>query len=79
MRAVFIMLKVEPGFVSAVADQITELGSFSEAYSISGAYDLLVKLYVENFDDLSHLVTEQIQKIPHVRETFTILTFRAFQ
>ncbi|MBI3245447.1 MAG: Lrp/AsnC ligand binding domain-containing protein [Deltaproteobacteria bacterium] len=79
MRAVFIMLKVEPGSLAAVADRITELGSFSEAYSISGTYDLLVKLYVENFDDLSHLVTEQIQKIPHVRETFTILTFQAFQ
>lgn len=79
MRAVFLMLKVEPGSLAAVADRITELESFSEAYSISGAYDLLVKLYVENFDDLSHLVTEQVQKIPHVRETFTILTFHAFQ
>jgi DNA-binding Lrp family transcriptional regulator len=79
MRAIFLMIKVEPGTLSQVADRITELESFSEAYSISGAYDLLVKLYVENFDDLSHLVTEQIQKIPHVRETFTILTFHAFQ
>lgn len=79
MRAVFLMLKVEPGTLAQVADQMTELESFSEAYSISGAYDLLVKLYVENFDDLSHLVTEQIQKIPHIRETFTILTFHAFK
>ena len=79
MRAVFLMLKVEPGALAEVADRIAELESFSEAYSISGAYDLLVKLYVENFDDLSHLVTEQVQKIPRVRETFTILTFHAFK
>ncbi len=79
MRAVFLMLKVEPGALAEVADHVAELESFSEAYSISGAYDLLVKLYVENFDDLSHLVTEQVQKIPHVRETFTILTFHAFK
>jgi DNA-binding Lrp family transcriptional regulator len=79
MRAVFLMLKVEPGSLATVADRVAELESFSEAYSISGAYDLLVKLYVENFDDLSHLVTEQVQKIPHVRETFTILTFHAFK
>ena len=79
MRAIFLMLKVEPGTLAEVADRVTELESFSEAYSISGAYDLLVKLYVENFDDLSHLVTEQIQKISHVRETFTILTFHAFK
>jgi len=79
MRAIFVMLKVEPGTLAEVADRITELDSFSEAYSISGTYDLLVKLYVENFDDLSRLVTEQIQRIPHVRETFTILTFHAFK
>jgi DNA-binding Lrp family transcriptional regulator len=78
MRAVFIMMKTDPGTLAEVADRVTELQS-SEAYSISGEYDLLVKLYVENFDDLSHLVTDQIQKIPHVRETFTILTFHAFK
>jgi len=79
MRAVFLMVKVDPGSLAEVADRVTELESFSEAYSISGTYDLLIKLYVENFDDLSHLVTEQIQKIPHVRETFTIITFHAFK
>ena len=79
MRAVFLMLKVEPNRLAEVADQVSELDTFSEAYSISGAYDLLVKLYVEDFDDLSSLVTEQIQKIPNLKETFTILTFHPFK
>jgi DNA-binding Lrp family transcriptional regulator len=79
MRAVFIMIKVDPGGVQAVADKLTQMDNFSEAYSISGAYDILAKLYVENFDDLGHLVSEQIHKLPHIRETFTILTFNAFQ
>lgn len=78
MRAVFLMIKVEPGHVRDVADRLVELENFSEAYSISGAYDLLVKLYVADFDSLAHLVTDQIQRIPHIRDTFTILTFRAF-
>jgi len=79
MRAVFVMIKVEPGHVYDVADKLTRLEHFSEAYSISGTYDILAKLYVENFDDLGHLVSEQIHKLPHIRETFTILTFSAFQ
>lgn len=79
MRAVFVMIKVDPGCVYEVADKLTQLENFSEAYSVSGAYDLLVKLYVENFDDLGHLVVEQIHKLPHIRETFTILTFHAFK
>jgi len=79
MRAVFVMIKVDPGYVYEVADKLTELESFSEAYSTSGAYDLIAKLYVENFDDLGRLVVEQVQKLPHIRETFTILTFHAFK
>ena len=79
MRAIFVMMKVEPGTLAEVADRVTDLKSFSEAYSISGAYDLMVKLYVEDFEDLSNLVSEHIQRISHVRETFTILTFHAFK
>ena len=79
MRAIFVMMKVEPGPLAEVADRVTDLESFSEAYSISGTYDLMVKLYVDDFEDLSNLVTEHIQRISHVRETFTILTFHAFK
>ncbi len=78
MRAVFIMIKVDPGFVYEVADKLTQIENFSEAYSISGVYDILAKLYVEDFDDLGRLVSEQIHKLPYIRETFTILTFNAF-
>jgi len=78
VRAVFVMVKVEPGHVDAVAQQIGDLEAFSEGYSISGVYDLLIKFYIEDIDHLGRLVNRQIQTVPHVRETFTILTFNAF-
>lgn len=78
MRAVFVMVKVEPGQVDAVAQKIGDLDAFSEGYSISGAYDLLIKFYIEDIDHLGRLVNNEVQTIPHVRETFTLLTFNAF-
>jgi len=78
MRAVFVLIKVEPGHVTEVARRIGEVESFSEAYSISGEYDLLVKLYIHDVDELGHLVEKELHSIPHLRETFTILTFEAF-
>ncbi len=78
MRAVFVLIKTEPRHVAEVAARMADLEAFSEAYSISGEYDILAKLYVENFDDFGRLVTEQIHDIPHIRDTFTILTFKAF-
>jgi DNA-binding Lrp family transcriptional regulator len=74
MRAVFVMLKVDPGHVNAIAD----VESFSEAYSITGEYDLLVKLYVDDVDGVGRLIERQIHPIAHIRETHTLLTFEAF-
>jgi len=73
------MVKTEPGHGTEVANKIAEqVESFSEAYSITGQYDLLVKLYVDEIDSLGRLIEREIHSIPHVRETFTILTFEAF-
>ena len=78
MRAVFVMLKTELGHVTEVANRVAEIDSFSEAYSISGPYDLMVKLYVEDVQKIGRLIETQIHSIPHIRETSTILTFEAF-
>ena len=65
--------------MTEVANRIAEVESFSEAYSISGEYDLLVKLYVDDIHNIGHLIEKQIHPIPHIRDTHTILTFEAFQ
>jgi len=78
MRAVFVMIKTEPGHGTEVANRIAEVEAFSEAYSITGQYDLLVKLYVDDIDSVGRLIEQQIHSIPNIRETFTILTFEAF-
>ncbi len=78
MRAVFVMIKSDPGHGTEIANRVADIESFSEAYSITGQYDLLVKLYVEDMDTVGRLIERDIHSIPHVRETFTILTFEAF-
>ncbi len=78
MRAIFIMIKTEPGHTTEVANRVGDIESFSEGYSITGQYDLLVKLYVEDIDAVGRLIERDIHSIPHVRETFTTLTFEAF-
>jgi DNA-binding Lrp family transcriptional regulator len=78
MRAVFVMIKSDPGHGTDIANRVADIESFSEAYSITGQYDLLVKLYVDDIDSIGRLIERDIHSIPHVRETFTILTFEAF-
>ena len=79
MRPVFVMVKCELGKAYAVADAVVQnVEQASEVYSTSGDYDLLVKCYLEEGMDVGRFVTERLQTLPGIRDTFTIITFKAF-
>jgi DNA-binding Lrp family transcriptional regulator len=78
MRAFFVQIKCELGKSYKVATAIADAEIASEIYSTAGGYDLLVKFYLDEKDDVGHFVAENIQKIPGIRDTYTIITFRAF-
>jgi DNA-binding Lrp family transcriptional regulator len=79
MRAIYVQIKCQMGQAYRVAqlaaDTIEEL---SEMHSTSGQYDLLGKFYLESEQDTGLFVTERLQTIPGVADTYTIITFNAF-
>ena len=78
MRAFFVQIKCELGRSYDVATAIADSELASEIYSTAGGYDLLVKFYLDEKDDVGHFVAEKIQKIPGIRDTYTLITFKAF-
>jgi len=73
------MVKCELGETYKVADQAAQsIEAVSEVHSTSGEYELLMKCFLDDGVDIGHFVTEDIQRIPGVRDTFTIITFKAF-
>ena len=79
MKPIFVMIKCELGQAYAVADAIVQqVEQASEVYSTSGDYDLLVKCYLENDADVGRFVTERLQTLAGIRDTFTLITFKAF-
>ncbi|HET9555207.1 MAG TPA: Lrp/AsnC ligand binding domain-containing protein [Anaeromyxobacteraceae bacterium] len=78
MKAAFILVKCELGMVSEVARAIIEIDGVSEVHSVTGAHDLLVKVYAEDYDAFGELIPGRIQKVPGIRETETMLAYRAF-
>ena len=79
MKAAFVLVRCELGRVEEVANVIMELEGVSEVHSITGPFDLLVKMYAESYDDFGDLIPDRLQKIPGIRETETLLAFRAFK
>ena len=79
MKAIFVQFKCRPGMAYRVADEIGEtVEEMSEVYSTSGQYDLLAKFYLDDDRDTGHFVTEKLQTIGGVADSFTTVTFKAF-
>jgi len=78
MQTIFIMVKTELGRAYDVANQVIDAELVSEVYSISGQYDLIMKCYLETGEDIGHFVSTKIQTQPGVRDTFTMIAFKAF-
>ena len=74
----FVQIKCELGKAYAVANALAEAEIASEIYSTAGDYDLLVKFYVEHGTDIGHFVNEKVQVLPGIKDTYTIITFKAF-
>jgi DNA-binding Lrp family transcriptional regulator len=79
MKAAFVLVKCELGRLEEVANALMEIEGVSEVHSITGAYDLIVKLYAPTYDDFGDLIPDHVQKVAGVRDTTTLLAFRAFK
>lgn len=79
MRAIYVMIKCEMGQVYKVAQQAADtIEELSELHSTSGQYDLLGKFYLEPDQDTGLFVTERLQTLAGVKDTYTLVTFNAF-
>ena len=79
MQTIFIHVKCELGRAYDVADAAAlQIERVSEVHSTSGQYDLLMKCYLSDDVEIGHFVTNSIQTLPGVKDTFTLITFKAF-
>ena len=78
MKPIFLQIKTEPGKAYEVAADLADLEVASEIYSTSGHYDLLVKIYVAEGQDIGHLIADLATKLKYVRDTYTIITHKVF-
>jgi DNA-binding Lrp family transcriptional regulator len=78
MTCVFIQLRCKPGRTYQVADAIYDREFVSELYSTSGDWDLIMKVYVPEGEDVGRFVNEKLVDIADVERSLTTMTFRAF-
>ncbi|WP_428513199.1 Lrp/AsnC ligand binding domain-containing protein [Roseovarius sp.] len=78
MRPLFVNIRCRPGTSYKVAEEIALREIHSELYSTSGPFDLLLKLYVPEGEDVGKYINENVATIDNIERTETTLTFKAF-
>lgn len=73
-----ILINAERTQINDVAEQLADIDSISEVYSVSGKYDLVAVVRVKSNEELSDLVTSQLKTIEGITHTETMLAFRAY-
>jgi DNA-binding Lrp family transcriptional regulator len=77
MKPIFVQLRCAPGTTYEVADAIYKTELVSELYSTSGDWDLLLKIYLPEGEEIGRFVNEKIATIPGIERSLTTLTFTA--
>jgi DNA-binding Lrp family transcriptional regulator len=75
---VFVQIRCTPGKTYKVAEAIALREIHSELYSTSGEYDLLMKLYIPENEDVGKFINENLLTIEGIERSMTTMTFKVF-
>lgn len=78
MQTFFVQIKCQLGKTYAVATALADAEIASEIYSVAGDFDILAKFHIDDDVDIGHFVGERVQTLPGIRDTRTMITFKAF-
>jgi DNA-binding Lrp family transcriptional regulator len=73
MTDAYVMLNCELGAEVEIIEKLKELEYVSDVFETIGTHDMLVKLQAENFEKIREVVAWNIQKLPKVRSTATLI------
>ena len=64
--------------IPEVAEQIAQLASVSEVYSVTGEIDLIALIRVQTHEQIADVVADRLNKVSGVLATETHVAFRAY-
>lgn len=75
MTDAFVNITVQPGAVSAAADEIAALDTVGDVRVVTGDHDIVATLELDDRDDLPAVVAEEIHGATGVVDTVTNVAF----
>lgn len=73
MVTAFILATTKTGKEKSVLDKLSCLKEITEAYTVYGDYDLVIKAEVENLDKLNEFLVSKIRNVSDISMTTTMI------
>jgi len=73
MTGAYVMLNCELGAETEIIEKLKELEQVTDVFETIGTHDMMVKLQADNFETIRDIVSRNIQKLPKVRSTSTLI------
>ena len=78
MVTAIVMIKTDVDRIPEVAQDVSALDGVSEAYSVTGEWNLIAIVRVRAHEELAEVIPGRLNKIPGVVRTETHIAFRAY-
>jgi len=77
MTDAYVHIVIDAGAVSAAAAEIGDVDAVSDLHVVTGDYDIIAQLDLEDSDDLPAVVADEIHTVTGVADTVTNVAFDA--
>ena len=74
METLFLLVETEMGRLDEVMRRLKSLPSVTEVHSVTGPFDLIVKVEAPHINTALDTVVHKIRKIPGIKATETLVT-----
>lgn len=75
MTDAYVNVIVDAGAVSAAAEAIADVDAVETVHVVTGDYDIVAQLELDDPDDLPHVVADEIHTVTGVADTITNVAF----
>lgn len=75
MPVAFVLANAEVGKIREILSELRKIEGVAEAYTVTGSYDLVVKLQADKFEQVAEAVTQRLHKISGIKSTVTLFAF----
>lgn len=79
MVTAIVLMNTARGQTARIAREVGQIPDVTEVLSTAGAYDLVVKVQVQEYEHMAEVITERLQGIEGILDTETLMGFHTYK